>query len=530
MSSTESARTLGSVRLHDAETKEIVLVPTPSNNPNDPLNWSKHFRYYIAFLVCLAMVLCNFLAAGPTVAMVETALDFFTDDDDTTYTDEQLDSYISQISYFFTATALMQGLGNLFWMPLILKYGKRPIYLASFVLYTITAVWVGLANTYANALVARIVMGLAAGSAECLAPLTISEVFFLHERGRVMAFYTASLNFGISVGIVLSGLITIDLSWRYIYWVASALIGTLTLVVFFTMPETSFDRTGLNTRTRTPFVTPDAKTMELGHAVQVSPVPKQSFRDSLRVFHGKRISEPFWKLFLRPVVILILPPVLWATLVMAVTIGFLVAITSNFADAFSDTYGFETWQSGLCFVSGFIGSAFGIIFGGTFSDWVADFLTKNNGGIREPEFRLPAIAVGMLTAPLALALYGIGIEHELHWMVPTLGLGLLNFSIAQATNVSLCYIVDSYRPIAGEGVVTQLAFKSAFGFLLSFYTNPWTDFCGYAEAFGEMAGIAAMVLLFWVPFFIFGKQIRAASLNWPVMRAMKWSADREVGE
>lgn len=31
--------TLGSVRHRDAETNEIILIPTPSNDPNDPLNW-----------------------------------------------------------------------------------------------------------------------------------------------------------------------------------------------------------------------------------------------------------------------------------------------------------------------------------------------------------------------------------------------------------------------------------------------------------------------------------------------------------
>lgn len=31
--------TLGSVRLQNVHTKEIILVPEPSNDPNDPLNW-----------------------------------------------------------------------------------------------------------------------------------------------------------------------------------------------------------------------------------------------------------------------------------------------------------------------------------------------------------------------------------------------------------------------------------------------------------------------------------------------------------
>ena len=95
---------------------------------------------------------------------------------------------ISKVAYFFTTTALLQGMGNLVWMPLIVKYGRRPVYVASFTIYTVTAIWAGVATQYTNELVARIIMGFAAGSGECLAPLTIADMFFLHERGTIMAY------------------------------------------------------------------------------------------------------------------------------------------------------------------------------------------------------------------------------------------------------------------------------------------------------------------------------------------------------
>lgn len=81
----------------------------------------------------------------------------------------------------------MQGMSNLLWMPIIVKYGRRPAYLISFTLYTATAIWSGVSKSYGSELAARIVMGLAAGSGECVAPLTIADTFFLHERGTIMA-------------------------------------------------------------------------------------------------------------------------------------------------------------------------------------------------------------------------------------------------------------------------------------------------------------------------------------------------------
>lgn len=157
---------------------------------------------------------------------------------------------------------------------------------------------------------------------------------------------------------------------------------------------------------------------------------KRSYLSSLRLYSGTYTSESLLKLFIRPTVFLILPQVLWATLVMAGTIGFLVAISTNFAQAFSMVYGFKPWQASLCFIAALIGAGIGILAGGHLSDWIADFQTQRNGGIREPEMRLPAILVSAVTAPLALVLYGVGIEKQLHWICPTIALGLSKFCLS----------------------------------------------------------------------------------------------------
>ncbi|KAF5252002.1 hypothetical protein FANTH_2956 [Fusarium anthophilum] len=527
---------LGGLRLRNEETNEIILIPTPTNDPNDPLNWSKPYRFYIAVLVSCAIFFSNFLAAGPSVAIVSTTESFFGPPG------PDFSAKVSKIAYFFTTTALLQGMGNLIWMPFVAKYGRRPTYVLSFIMYTAVAAWAGGATTYSSALAARILMGFASGVAECLAPLTISDLFFLHERGAAMAIYTTALSAGVGAGIIVAGLITINLDWRYIYWVSVALIGVCTILIILTFPETVYNRQEITEGTHTHIETnrkdkdEDIEKVQFDEVsasgqLSYSPTPKRTFWQNMSLYSGTHTKESILKLFFRPVVLLTLPPVFWATLVMSVTIGFLVAISSNFAVAFSATYGFKPWQAGLCFISCPIGAGVGAFFGGHFSDMVADRLTRKNGGIREPEMRLPAILISFVVAPLSLVLYGVGIDRNWHWIVPTLGLGLLNLAIVQATNVSLVYTIDSYRPVAGELAVTQLAFKSAFGFLLSFYTNPWIDKSGYANAFGAMAGISGAVILCWVPIYIWGRRIRHATWSWGyIEKFVHWNVDREVGE
>ncbi|PNP42807.1 hypothetical protein TGAMA5MH_05550 [Trichoderma gamsii] len=518
-------RTLGNLRLIDQETNAVILVPTPSSDPNDPLNWSKWRKYYVAGVLCLTMAVCNFLAAGPAIAMVPTAMDFYPN---ALANGTLITSAIPKAAYFFTTTSLLQGMGNIVWVPAANKWGRRPVYVVSYAIYFAMAIWLIFEKSYARFLVGRILMGFGSGAAETLAPISIADIFFLHERGRVMSAYTCFLSVGAAAGLIVSGLITIDHTWRTIYQVGSALVGFVLLLLIFTVPETSYLRTD-HYESPSPDVSDEKQVSTVREETQNS-TKKMSYIESLLVFKAAGTSENMFKMLIRPFGLIILPPVLWAALSLAVTIGFLVAVTSNSAAAFNQTYGFASYQVGLCYIAAVIGSLFGLPAGGHLGDKVADVLTKRNNGIREPEMRLPAVMISAITAPLALILYGVGIQYKLHWICPTIGLGLLNFSITQSNTICIVYVIDSYRPVAGEITLAVTGFKALFAFFLSFETNPWVDLSGYQDAFGAMAGIAGGVLLMWIPLYFWGKQIRHYSWQWRVVSFIHWDNDREVGE
>lgn len=96
---------------------------------------------------------------------------------------------------------------------------------------------------------------------------------------------------------------------------------------------------------------------------------------------------------------------------------------------------------------------------GQLGDWCADRFARANNGIREPEHRLPAMIPAIITGPLALILYGLCIEKKLHWMIGCVGVSLINLTICAATNITLVYSIDCYKPIAGEVVTATLGFK-----------------------------------------------------------------------
>jgi MFS family permease len=129
------------------------------------------------------MFMCNLLAAGPTIAIVQTAQDFFPGWMKMGPVPEAgLVAAISKVAYFFTSTALLQGTGNLIWMPLVNKYGRRPIYLLSYSLYLACAIWAACTYSYGSFLAARILMGFGSGAAETMAPL--SSTYDCYTKSR----------------------------------------------------------------------------------------------------------------------------------------------------------------------------------------------------------------------------------------------------------------------------------------------------------------------------------------------------------
>ncbi len=94
---------------------------------------------------------------------------------------------VAKVSYFFTTIVLLLGAGNLVIMPLIIKYGRRPVYVATYTLYLVLTIWATVATSYNSELASRILQGFFATSGDCVAPLTLTDIFFLHERGEVLS-------------------------------------------------------------------------------------------------------------------------------------------------------------------------------------------------------------------------------------------------------------------------------------------------------------------------------------------------------
>jgi MFS family permease len=82
-------------------------------------------------------------------------------------------------------------------------------------------------------------------------------------------------------------------------------------------------------------------------------------------------------------------------------------------------------KTGYAFTGAFIGAILGFVVAGALSDWSAKFLTRKNGGIYEPEFRLILVIPQLVFG--CTGLFGFGITAakiiDYNWFWPVFFFG-----------------------------------------------------------------------------------------------------------
>jgi hypothetical protein len=78
-------------------------------------------------------------------------------------------------------------------------------------------------------------------------------------------------------------------------------------------------------------------------------------------------------------------------------------------------------------------------------------------------------------------------------------------------------VIDAYLPVAFEALLLVNAFKQLFAFGFAYGIVPWVTEDGYKGAFGAMAGIQMALMMFGLPLYCYGKQIRHKSAGWKII-------------
>lgn len=196
--------------------------------------------------------------------------------------------------------------------------------------------------------------------------------------------------------------------------------------------------------------------------------PPKTFLQTLRPYSGRLTHDSWFRVAFRPFILFAYPAILWSALVYSLSVGWLIVLSESVSTIYKsrDTYHFTSLQAGLVYISPFIGGILGTAVAGKVSDLIVRFISRRNGGIYEPEFRLIMAVPIAITTVIGLMGYGWSAQNRDAWIVPTVFFGIISFGCSLGSTTAITFAVDSYRQYAGEALVTLNFSKSESSYVL----------------------------------------------------------------
>lgn len=287
----------------------LILSPLPTNT--QPRQWPQWQKELILLIVGLSAAVVG--AYGPMLSpgFVEVAAN--------------LNITVNVLAESTAWLILCLGLILFITNPLAKIFGRRPIYIVAILIMFGTSIWGAAVREYNSFLASRIIAGIGMAPYEVLVQCTIGDLYFVHERATRIAVWNLFLLTGISGGALVAGYIIERDGYQWAFWVCAIFFGVLGLGVIFLVPETAYRRDAVMV------VAGSDGELKLGHEHDLHHVEekdmhvsyptggevekKKTYWQSLAVFTGRYSNAPGWKPFVRPVVMLFFPGVMWAFLI-----------------------------------------------------------------------------------------------------------------------------------------------------------------------------------------------------------------------
>ncbi|KAH7150563.1 major facilitator superfamily domain-containing protein [Dactylonectria estremocensis] len=505
---TEIMTDIGKHHFIKAEHSERVLIPQPSSDPHDPLNWKNPWKISAIIAVSSLTFTQGFapLALAPMFP----------------YLIQDYHSSLEDVIQFTGVTILILGFSNFFWAPISTSFGRRPVYLASQLICIACHIIRARAKTYRVFMAACVLNGIGAGPSEILQPAVIADIFFLHDRGTWNALYWVVYMGSLMIAPIIAGPMADHIGWQNFWWLNVAMTGSSIIFGVFGFPETRWTRVEGFEEEELPTETHKVTSQ---HKEQPASLPVQTSQEDSDPSLGKGIpskqqwwlfqpnSSAFrnilidvwtpWRLFLYPIVLFAAFVVSWSCS------NFLILNLTQSQVFAAPPYNMSSQSIGFLNFAILAGALIGLVTAGPFSDWVSAWATRRNQGIREPEMRLPAMIPYVIIMILGNIITAIGYERKWPWQViVVLGYSCAGIQVAALPSIASTYAVDCYKPVTGSLFVAITVNKSLWGYGMGKFITPWTIKAGFIPAFMTNMALTVLWCLIGSVFYFYGKTFR----------------------
>ncbi|KAG2177040.1 hypothetical protein INT43_007696 [Umbelopsis isabellina] len=454
--------------------QEDLLVTWYIDDPENPQNWSKGYRFIHTAIVASLVVCVAFGSSCVTGDLEGPANEF----------NVSMEVSILQTSLMVCGF----GLGPLLWSPLSELYGRRPIYATAFGVYAIFNIPCALAKNIGTILAFRFLCGIFASVPLTLAGGSISDIFAASERGNAIAWFAAAPYGGPVIGALVSGFIGMGAGWRWIYWVNLIFSGVMWIAVSV-LPET-YAPVLLARR---------AAKLRKEHNNPAYVTEQERYRNSFAQTVQITMVRPFTMLFSEPILVLM-------SLYIALIYGLLYAFFFAYPVVFGELYGFNDGQIGLTFIGILVGTGFALI--------VTPILEKRYNSLGRPptpEDRLVGMMFAAPFVPISLFIFAWTSYPWVHWIGPTMSGVPFGFGMVLIYYTANNYLIDTFITYCASALAAKTVVRSGLGAAFPLFITQMYHRLGFQWASTLLAFISLAMVPIPFAFYRWGAAIRARS-------------------
>jgi multidrug resistance protein len=483
-------------------TTELPSCPNLKDYEN-PLTWSLTRKKLMTYLSCSVNALAAYSSgayASPTFQLTEKW-------------------NISPVAYKVGITVFTAGFGI---APMLLApfseiNGRRPVFVATGLLFFVCQIGCAVTDSYVGMLFARFFLGVGGSTFSTMVGGILADIWITEDRNFAMVLFTGATLFGTGLGPLISGFVAQHLLWRWVFWIQVITNGVLISLVILFFKETrgsillSRKAKSLN-KWYQELEGAGALGMEID-ATDAEKGLKQVVRlrwkvqsDEDRVSLGRMIAvslyRPFNMLFTEPVIFFFS---LWISFSWAI----LYLQFGSVPLVFEVSYGFTLEQTGAVFTSMCVGAILSTVL----CIWQERYAAKHypeklNGS---PEGRLLFTCIESALMPIGLFWFGWTCFPSVHWIVPAIAVGVATMGIFSIFLAVFNYTADCYGVYASSGLAASGICRNMLGGSFPLVTNQLFTNLGFQAASSLLGGIGlALTLVPWV-LVLYGPKIRARS-------------------
>ncbi|KAK4702416.1 hypothetical protein P7C70_g3805, partial [Phenoliferia sp. Uapishka_3] len=393
-----------------------LYIRSAPGDPSSPRDWPKWKRYGIVLLASFLNNLVTIGVSSYSTGTTEIASEF----------NVSAEVAILGLTLFILGFAL----GPLFLAPLSEFFGRRPVYLISWFLFTVFQIPLAVPPNIATILVFRFLQGFTGAAPLCNTGGVVHDLFSRDGGGIAVGIYGLSSTSGPPLGNAFGGYIVQTLGFRYLYWIQLAIFGGFWFIIYFCLPETR----------DTIIMMKKAKALR-----EITGNPK------IYALHEQDREEPgrLWKVSLaRPIVFLVKEPITYlSAAINGLTFGIIFLANQAFPLIFGAGNGGHNWTHvgaiNLTYLSFVVGALIGFGLQPIQERFYAN-ATARNGGKSVPEARFYSSLFGIWLLPIGLFLAAWTSFPSINFMAPIVGFTLFGIGFYMIITAILNYIVDGY--------------------------------------------------------------------------------------